>query len=375
MNIGIFAYRQTPYISANTAIAYTLGEEFRRQGIRVVYIGRMQDEVQKTISEYHGIKICWLNDETKTEWSRTEYYLMRAKLYKIALQKDINSLRTIVQEQKLDGILCITAPNENAMIVAKSDLRIPKILFQLDPFYNHNDIENIYLKHVFQSMLRSFQYVFTTELLMDGYCEDPSMEGSLSNMEVAQFPKLIKRTTSSDIKSENTSTRLLYAGSLYKPVRDPFILSSLKQCLPKEMEVVFCGGCNKEDENELERSGVIYKGYCTQDDLSMEMERADVLINIGNTVKNQLGSKLVDYIATGKPILNIIQISDCATQKLLADYNNHFSVFIHDINKRREDIVTFINGSKGCILPWEEIKCSYRAYTPEYVARQILSHF
>lgn len=371
MNIGIVAYRQNPYISANTAIAYTLAEEFKRQGIHVVHIGRLQDKEQKEIRDYNGISICYLNKTPKPKWTKAENYLMRAGLYKLALWEDIRALRAIVREQELDAILCISAPNENAMIVGKAGLHIPCLLFQLDPFYNNSDKEDPRMKRVFQRLLPAFQYTFTTDLLMHGYCQDPEMEEYLKKIGVAQFPKLMQRSVLASIEKDINHTRLLYAGSLYKQVRDPHILSNLKRCLPKEIEVVFCGSCDKEDESDLAESGVICKGYCTQEALAKETAAADILINIGNTVMNQFGSKLIDYIATGKPILNIIQIPECPTQRVLEYYDNKLTVTAKEINDRWEEIATFIHTAKGHTIPWEIIRSAYYSYTPEYVAKQI----
>ena len=42
MKIGILAYRQYPYISANTSIAYTIGQYIKENTEhQVVYIGRL----------------------------------------------------------------------------------------------------------------------------------------------------------------------------------------------------------------------------------------------------------------------------------------------------------------------------------------------
>ena len=48
MKIGILIYRQYPYISANTAIGYEIGEELsKRDGCEVVYIGRKEKQASE----------------------------------------------------------------------------------------------------------------------------------------------------------------------------------------------------------------------------------------------------------------------------------------------------------------------------------------
>ena len=46
----------------------------------------------------------------------------------------------------------------------------------------------------------------------------------------------------------------------------------------------------------------------------------DVLVNIGNHSEAQLASKVVEYMAVGRPILNLVSIARDASVTALADY-------------------------------------------------------
>lgn len=50
------------------------------------------------------------------------------------------------------------------------------------------------------------------------------------------------------------------------------------------------------------------------------MAKAGVLVNIGNTTAFQLPSKIFEYAATGRPILNLAQIRDDSSAAFLRDY-------------------------------------------------------
>ena len=50
-------------------------------------------------------------------------------------------------------------------------------------------------------------------------------------------------------------------------------------------------------------------------------------VNMGNTVNNQMPSKVVEYISTGKPILNLSVNEKCSTLGLMKRYVNGFQVF------------------------------------------------
>ena len=47
---------------------------------------------------------------------------------------------------------------------------------------------------------------------------------------------------------------------------------------------------------------------------------ADVLINIGNRLTNQVPSKVFEYISTGKPIINLCTMENCPTLSYMNRY-------------------------------------------------------
>ena len=373
MKIGIMAYRQMPYISANTAIAYTIGNQMAAQGHNVIYIGYKQDKLQNEIDSYDGNKIRYFNKTPKNSPDVLRKIAVKLLGDKYRLREEITTLKTIVAEEELDCIICIFAPLEDAFIAHYARLDIPVILYQLDPFYNSMDIENPKYKEMFKRIVKNAKYLFTTDLLFDEYRADNMFKPLLDKISVLQFPKLIKPTLS-DASVDNGKIRLLYAGSLYKKIRSPKILLNLKRCLPENCELVFCGNCDdKDDMTMLEDSGIICLGYCSQEVLAQENQKADVLINIGNLVKNQLGSKIIDYIATGKPILNITQLEHCPTLRALDNYLYKCSVQSDDLEKEstKAQINEFLQTKNK--MKWDDIYQRYIEYTPEFVANKILN--
>ncbi len=369
MKIGILAYRQAPYISANTAIAYIIGDQLS-QNNEVVYIGRKQDHFQDGVSSYNGNKIIHLNRTLVDGNSRINNYLIRIGLVSIAYYKDSASLAAIVNKESIDVLICVIAPSDDLYITMSSKLNIPIYLYQLDPFYNLKDTENKRLKREFIKYLKRTNHLFTTELLMKEYIKDPFIKPYIEKISVVQFPKLIEHKTVE--KAADLETMLLYTGSLYAG-RKPDYLLQLKKILPANCNIVFCGKCeNSNDDRLLKDSGIICKGYCTQEVLMNEIDDSDILINIGNTVKNQLPSKVIDYISTGKPIINFTQIHDCSSKKALEDYELCLNIDVNSISENSGVIKEFITKVKGKTIPWNRIKEQYCEYLPEYVAGTIL---
>lgn len=368
MKIGILSYRQTPYVSANTAIAYILGEQLSKKA-EIVYIGRKQNTCQECVGDYNGNKIIFLNNEPEEDTSRLNNYLVRMGLIQIAFFKDKYALKRIINKESIEVLICVIAPNEDAFITMSASLNIPVLLYQLDPFYNFYDKENKRLKGVFISYLKRVKHLFTTELLMDIYKEDPDISIYHKKISVAQFPKLVEPNHELQIAQEKTV--LLYSGSIYGD-RKPEYLIDIRRCLPDEYSIVFCGKCEKQiDEQRLIESGIMCKGYCSQEEIKAEISKAHIFINIGNTVRNQLPSKVIDYIATGKPIINLSQIEDCTSKKVLSTYRYSLDINVKQILKKKESIERFVKEHRDNRIPWEEILCQYKDYSPEYVGEHI----
>lgn len=376
MKIGILAYRQYPFISANTSIAYTLGKYIAEHtDNEVVYIGRFQNESQRSVCEHEGIPIRFFNSSPKDIPGRIQNYTRRVFGEDVGYSEESATLKKIIKDESVDALICVIAPADDLYIVSKANLNIPTIVYQLDPFYNVNDVVNSRLKKNFIKIVSGerIKHIFTTDLLYEEYRQNKEFSEVLKKFSVVQFPKLKKPESITANIGEHSKTTLLYAGSLYRTIRSPEILAKLCKSLPEKAEIVFCGGCdNQEDVELLKKAGVVCKGYLSQAELSEEYKKADILVNIGNLVKNQLGSKLIDYIAIGKPILNISQIVNCPTVKVLDNYNLKLSLFADELLDSKSSICEFINKSKGQTIPFDEIRKRYEEYTPEYVCTHIL---
>lgn len=374
MRIGILTYRQYPYVSANTSIGYSIGETLSQEyNHEVIYIGRRQDDSQSCINDYKGSKICFLNKKIKKGHLQKVKNLMKRYLSaSLFIGADAKMLKTIVKKEQIDALICIIAPIDDARIVQRARLSIPCILYQLDPFYHFEDRIDAKKKQEFLKILISFQTIFTTDLLMKEYKCDAAFNNIIHKFKVAEFPLLKPVPITEPVEKDLKKIRLLYAGSFYPRIRPSQILINLKSILPENYQIIFCGTCDNERDFKLfHENGIICKGMLLPDQLMEEYKKSDILINIGNIIKTQMGSKLIAYIATGKPILNLMQFDDC-TVNVLKDYPYALNVLDSEIGEQREKIVNFLEKYKTFSAPYEEIEKNYISYTPHYVAQQMI---
>lgn len=105
----------------------------------------------------------------------------------------------------------------------------------------------------------------------------------------------------------NSVPTFCYAGALYKKTRNPQKLLEFFTTLNVEFKFVFYTGSKDLLEpfiNSLGRKLEIRKPV-TRDILMLELSKMDFLLNIDNVYKEQLPSKIIDYVLTKRPILSI----------------------------------------------------------------------
>jgi glycosyltransferase involved in cell wall biosynthesis len=132
--------------------------------------------------------------------------------------------------------------------------------------------------------------------------------------------------------------RLVYVGTLYRGLREPRFLAELLQALcarqPGERYELHLYGDVHEFADVLadwrRRLGAALQvhGMVPRETIARAIESASVLVNIGNSSADQLPSKVVEYAASGKPILNIVRQPEDSSARFLESYPD--KLLLHD---------------------------------------------
>ena len=112
--------------------------------------------------------------------------------------------------------------------------------------------------------------------------------------------------------------RLGYFGALYAPVRTPdaFLVLLEKVFLNRpdligRLQAHFFGDVFPEFFQKLNKAEAVQlHGLQSRQTVRAAMQQMDFLLNIGNTTDYQLPSKVVDYLAAGKPVLHLSYVAD-----------------------------------------------------------------
>jgi len=118
--------------------------------------------------------------------------------------------------------------------------------------------------------------------------------------------------------------KLVYVGTLYSGIRNPQkllnILEAVRTSLNRDFELHFIGPVNDINILKLANSYTYFHGAVSHNAALKFMLDADILINIGNSTRFQLPSKLVEYVCTGNPVLNVTSTHDDSSQVFLSRY-------------------------------------------------------
>ena len=96
------------------------------------------------------------------------------------------------------------------------------------------------------------------------------------------------------------------------------------------------------------------------------MKKADILLNISNTLDNQVPSKIFDYFALGKPVLNVQKIENCPSREYFDRYPLAYTVC--DYAPDSEQLKDFLLNSKGKTIDYEKVSQLYYDATLEYAS-------
>ncbi|AOW08153.1 glycosyltransferase family protein [Flavobacterium gilvum] len=141
--------------------------------------------------------------------------------------------------------------------------------------------------------------------------------------------------------------KLVFLGTLSEDVRSPKnLLLLFDRMVNKYPDVIFelnfYGEFSKSlirfnEYPKLLNSSIFLNGFIDKSLVNNVIKEADVLINIGNNNKYQEPSKLIEYMYSGKKILNICSIEEDTSAELLKIYPLNLNVFPEDL--KDEDVI------------------------------------
>ncbi|MGK7875794.1 MAG: glycosyltransferase [Xenococcaceae cyanobacterium] len=283
----------------------------------------------------------WIYDQT---WKKL-YWPDHACLWYFPALKKVQQLMKV---QDYDGIVTISHPFTGHLVGLRIKKRCQKIKWLVDIGDPFCFLEKTPLNN--QQLYKPINYLFehkvfsradalsvTTKPTLEKYAE--LFPENAQKIQV--IPPLLSwpedQTSEGSLFSDEQKLRLVYVGTLYKRVRSPDyclkIFDKLLQTkLSEKIELHFfgsihdCQDCFEDYKAKLDKKIFIH-GKVSRSQTLQAMKKADCLVNIGNYTPYQLPSKVVEYVSTGKPILNIVNIANDSSLAFFENYTALFTMF------------------------------------------------
>lgn len=259
----------------------------------------------------------------------------------------IKQANALLEENRYDAIYTISDPFSSHLAGYEINKRWPGLFWLVDigdpfsfrsgtPTNNHWLYSYLNLKTEKKIFDAATVITVTTEPTRDKYLS--LFEEAKQKMHV--IPPLIANATEQNMASlkETTqgSVKMVYVGTLYKSIRNPRYLLRLFERLTQnqsgtQVELHFYGSLNDcSDEfapyRQYLNKSLFIHGLVNREQVFLATNKASVLVNIGNDNIYQLPSKVVEYAASGKPIINIARTEKDTSARFLKTYPNFLNI-------------------------------------------------
>ena len=197
---------------------------------------------------------------------------------------------------------------------------------------------------------------------------------------VVEHPLIVKQKKLSYNRDRDNIDKFIYAGSFYKGIREPeYLLKVFDLCLEKidgRLELYTFGNCYRNINNYSQINDKIKNnGIIPSNKVIDIIGEADYLVAVGNTISNQVPSKIFEYLSFGKPIIYFYSNEDDLNIEVLKKYQ--YSLVIkqdfRNIEQNVLELIKFVNENKNNHISFEKVSKIYPDALPEYTASIIES--
>lgn len=234
-------------------------------------------------------------------------------------------------------------------------------------------------KKTAQKVLSSADKIFMVrgikkEDLKNGY--SPDYHKKVVEIEMPNLTN--KNIDCNERKEKNKETILTFAGLFYKNIRNPEKMLDILSQMPNNIKVKILGrGCYKILKKKSKlfiNNNLEILGQVPYDECIKTLNSSNILVNLGNTIPNQTPSKVFEYIAIGKPIINFYFNEEDTSLYYLKKYPKCFNINLNNYSANDiEELIEFIEKEKDNVLSFEEATINLVETRSENVTQKIFN--
>lgn len=388
---------------ANPKLIFAICEQLITAGYDVSILG-IAHEREELVPEYKGVHLIHEPAERAKKIIQKvqrlgKYKLLRFLLYprSILYRMDHSHTPYYIEMREwlkrnldeYDVLIACCTPYYPLQLAAEFARKIPVIYYKMDPVYlaldrKYNDGKLATIENEIAWDNRATR-IITTEVIFRYYNQYPTKVNA-HKVVLTNYPGLHKRTLSySSNAIANTldpeKINLFFVGKFYSDIRHPqYLFDIMEQLRDTNIVLHIVGpvgemGFDKDYINKYFRNtipNIRIHGAVSSEEADDLLLHADALVHVGNAIDSLMPSKILDYISSGKPILNICKIRTCPTIPLMERYPLGYTIYedegVSELVSER--VRKFCEKNKGKQIPYEQIEKLYPECTIEYVGKQ-----
>lgn len=285
-----------------------------------------------------------------------------------------------------DSIFCVLAPYSSLKLIkcATSKIKAKLIPYILEPWADHYSTTDKNRKkrikdekYLFSKSYKIFTY---NELLTKSKASQIHMYRDKLIFIPTNFIDDYYAPDAKKERSDNT-VHCVFAGIFYSNIREPYNLLHLIKYLPENfvLDIYSRGGTIKNLElyqKEANNRIHLYSFISNPKEYIQTLSKADILFSVGNSVCNEIPSKLFEYCSFRKPIVHFL---NCDMDESPLIFKNYpiidFIKYNDDPFEMAQRIVSFYDKVRGYNLKYEYIEKTFYEYTIKKVATDLFSQF
>ena len=287
------------------------------------------------------------------------------------------AIERLDRQHHFDAAVAVAAPYAGSFALVAANIPGQKISWQMDPYAANESYSAPGSWQKEKELLAQLSQVFVAPPMAGYYAAGMPLESFRSKMQVLDFPALAAPEAKESTKHSGR-IKCVFVGSLYPDIRTPhYALELFSAANLSDCELVFVGGgwqnypadflapYKKVLGNRLVITGPVPKSQA-----DCWLEEADVLISLGNSVHNQVPSKIFEYFAAGKPILHLAKLQDDPCIPYFKRWPLALSLWEqqgHDADICKQ-LACFLTEKAACRLPFSQAEELFRENTPAYAA-------
>lgn len=286
---------------------------------------------------------------------------------------------------KYDIIIATCSPYYPLKIASEISEKVPVVYYKIDPVATAPVPRNLNKDAQLVSIENEIIWdsctsrIITTDVIFKYYNQLPTKVNA-DKVVLLNYPNIVERNLSNDdnnivVTFDKTKVNICFIGTFYSDIRNPQYLLSLMEQLRDTSIVLHIIGSMGDCVEMIKASmtngatNIVYHGIVPPSVADDIMLQADVLLHVGNAVDSLMPSKILDYISSGKPILNICKIPTCPTLPLMERYPLGMTVNESDeiTDELLDSITRFCTTNKDRSIPFDQIHQLYYDSTIDYV--------